>query len=122
MPTSVHRGHKSLGQRIAGQEPEDLLWLVLLVALPLAVIGFALVLPPDLILPAVAVVAIGTGLVLEGARLISRGRQAAMRLREYAAGLVFVGLAATILADPDGAVLALNEMSNGGSGKNGSDR
>jgi hypothetical protein len=91
-------------------------------ALPATVLALAVFLPPVLILPAVAVLAIGAGFALEGARLLSRGRDGALRLREYAAGLVFAGLAASVLADPDGALLALSELAGGVTAKDCGDR
>jgi hypothetical protein len=122
MPISVQHDDKARGRKVVRLWSQQDVWIAALAALPVTVVALALVLPPVLILPAVAVLAIGAGFALEGARLLSRGRHGAMHLKEYAAGLVFAGLAATVLADPDGAMLALSELAGGGAGKDGGDR
>jgi hypothetical protein len=122
MPISVQHDDKARGRKVVRLWSQQDVWIAALAALPVTVVALALVLPPVLILPAVAVLAIGAGFALEGARLLSKGRLGAMYLKEYAAGLVFAGLAATVLADPDGAMLALSEFAGGGAGKDGSDR
>jgi hypothetical protein len=122
MPTSLRREDKSLARIFTSSWAQDVGWLLLVAALPLTVIGLSLVIPRELVLPAVAVIAIGTGFALEAGRLLSRARNRDTRLREYAAGLVFIGLAATILADTEGALLALGGLSSEGAAMNAGNR
>ncbi len=81
-------------------------------ALPMVVVGGKIFLHPDLVLPFAAVAALMIGFALEALRLV-RGKSEDTSLRYYAAALVFIGLAATILADPDRLVVALAELSDG---------
>ncbi|MGE0767023.1 MAG: hypothetical protein AB7L90_11205 [Hyphomicrobiaceae bacterium] len=110
MPTSLDRGTSSRGHRSTRLCSGDDLNVLATAALPAVALGAALVLPAVLILPALAVIAVAAGFLLEGARLLRRRRGGDARLRGYAAGLVFAGLAASILADTDGALLALSEL------------
>jgi len=121
MPTSLPRGSGQRRHRQSRFWTQDDVHMLAIAALPAVVVCLALTLPPVLILPAIAVIAIGTGFALEGARLIRWGRKGAMHLREYAAGLVFAGLAATILADAEGAMLALSELAADGSTRTAKD-
>lgn len=122
MPTSLHREDQSRSPRSTGARSQDVIWLVALVALPATVVGLALYLPPVLILPAVAGIALTAGFVLEAARYIFRALNGVPHLRDYAAGLVFAGLAASILADADAALMALSELKSEGPATRGDSR
>jgi len=122
MPTSLHREDKSRGGRMPRLRSHDAVWSVALVALPAIVMALALHLPPPLVLPAVAVIALAAGFAIEAARLLSRALSGVTHIREYAAGLVFAGLAASILADADAALMALSELTGGSPAKDGGSR
>ena len=122
MPTSLHREDKSRGRRMAGLRSQDGMWAVALVALPAIVVGLTLYLPQALVLPAAAVLALTAGFALEAARRLSPALRDAAHLKEYAAGLVFAGFAASILTNADAALIALSEVLGEIPAKDGSDR
>ncbi|MEZ5817808.1 MAG: hypothetical protein R3D44_12065 [Hyphomicrobiaceae bacterium] len=110
MPTTLPRRAKAdLEQEEARRSSESLRALAI-AGPPAALLACGVALPPDLALAFCAVGAVSAGFALEATRLL-RGRKGAVRLRDYAAGLVFVGLAATILVDTDQTVVALKAFS-----------
>lgn len=121
MPTSLHRKENLRQSRRAQAWVRDGLWTAGTLALPVAALLLALWLPTALVLPALAIVAIAAGFTLEGARVLFGAWSSLTRLREYAAGLVFAGLAASILADGDAALLAFSEFTGGTSVQEASD-
>ena len=82
-----------------------------LLAIPALALILALLLPGALVLPAIALLTVAVGFTLEALRQMREdgavSRSASVR--EFAAGLVFLGFAAAILSDADQMAMTLLE-------------